>query len=510
MAAEWSLLGRDVEHAREVLAGVPTDLRSGPLAVRLQCEAVRAQLSFMDGDRREGLAAVRRGERVLATHRAGLGSVDAVAASAIHGLRLQLLDLRAAMRTQRPDAVFDALERGRATFSGSGRVRPPDDPRIARLLVSARREIEAARLLGPTTGEELLERQRHLREARRLQEQARARSWHVEGERRPPEPVTSRRLRAALRSPAAGQTVVVSLGMFDDHVVAVRTEGSSQSLHRLVPLADVVERVQRARADFDVLANSFIPAPLRAAARASLQRGLRWLDDALLAPLDVEGDLHLAVRGMLLTVAWSALPSRQGRRTWVNSWVDLRSPVVGERSVDALVVVGPGLDSSVAEADLVSAAWERSTVLKDGDATCAATLEHLRSADVVHLAAHGTHEPGNPLFSSLRLADGPLFAHELDGVDLTGTTVVLSACEVGLSTADTGGEALGLASILLRHGARAVIAAVAPLRDDVAARVMPTLHAGLRAGAPPGQALAAAVAQEEEPVPLVCFGPLVL
>ncbi len=136
-----------------------------------------------------------------------------------------------------------------------------------------------------------------------------------------------------------------------------------------------------------------------------------------------------------------------------------------------------------------------------------------RAADrgVVHLAAHGTHETDNPLFSSLRLADGPLFAHELDGTDLHGVVVVLSACEVGLSTPRIGGESLGLTSVLLRLGARAVIASVAPLRDDVvAARVMPSLHAELRDGAMPGTALARAVADEPEPVPLVCFGPLAL
>jgi hypothetical protein len=55
-----------------------------------------------------------------------------------------------------------------------------------------------------------------------------------------------------------------------------------------------------------------------------------------------------------------------------------------------------------------------------------------------------------------------------------------------------------------------VIAAVAPLRDDVAVRVMPALHTALRDGLRPGRALARAVADEPEPVPLVCFGPLFL
>ena len=38
----------------------------------------------------------------------------------------------------------------------------------------------------------------------------------------------------------------------------------------------------------------------------------------------------------------------------------------------------------------------------------------LSAARLVHLAAHGTHQAENPLFSSIRLADGPIFAYELD------------------------------------------------------------------------------------------------
>jgi len=136
------------------------------------------------------------------------------------------------------------------------------------------------------------------------------------------------------------------------------------------------------------------------------------------------------------------------------------------------------------------------------------TAAAIAGADVVHLAAHGVHEPDNPLFSCVRLADGPLYAHELDGVDLSGAVVVLSACETGRASVRLGGEPLGMTSVLLRLGARAVVSAVAPLRDDVAARVMPHLHAELRAATDPAAALARAVAAESEPVPLVCFGPL--
>jgi hypothetical protein len=509
LAAEWFLAAKDAERAREVLAQVPGRLGRVSLPLRLQHQAVAAQLAFDVGDRQRALRAVRAGQRMLAEHREGLGSVDAVTASAVHGVRLGRVDVAAALRTGRPEALLDAVERGRATVAGSGRVRPPSDPDSAALLTRARQEIESARLLGANPSGERLERRRaHLGEARRLQEAARRRAWQDGGGAATPRPVTARRLRAALNS-AVSATVVADFVIIDEVLMVLRADSSGLDLIRLAPMAQVGERIRRARADLDVLSNSLIPAPMRAAARASLDRGLAWLDRELLAPLDADGDLHVAARDLLLAVPWSSLPSRRGRRTWVNSWIDLQEAGDGPVKRDVVVVAGPGLRAAGQEAEAVAGAWRDARLLVGDDATCAATVERLPSAGVVHLATHGKHETDNPLFSSLRLADGPLFAHELDGVDLRGAVVVLSACEAGLSSVRIGGEPLGLTSVLLRLGARAVVSSVAPLRDDVAARVMPGLHEGLRDGATPGEALARAVALEDEPVPLVCFGPLV-
>lgn len=510
LAAEWLVTAGDVPAAQGVVAQVPGRLDRAPLPVRLQHEAVLAQLAFAAGDRRRGVRAVRRGQSALAEHRARLGSVDAVAASAVNGVRLGNVDVDAALRTRRPGTIFDAVERGRAAFAGTGRVRPPSDPVLADLLAAARREVEAARALGaPSDPSHLARRQDHLRSARRLQDDARRRAWQHGGEAATPLATTERRLRAALAA-TGSDAVVADLVIEGDDVLAVRVSAAGTRLVRLAARATVAEQVRRARADFAVLSNVLIPVPMREAAVGSLTRALTALDDALVVPLEADGDLHLAARDLMLALPWASLPSRRGRRTWANSWVDLRVGEPTRRADEALVVAGPGLRFSGAEAKLVASVWEGTEALTGEQATCSAVRDGLRAAGVVHLAAHGTHETDNPLFSSLRLADGPLFAHELDGIDLHGVVVVLSACEVGLSTPRIGGESLGLTSVLLRLGARAVVASVAPLRDDVAARVMPSLHAELRDGAMPGTALARAVADEPEPVPLVCFGPLVL
>ncbi|GAB2452046.1 CHAT domain-containing protein [Xylanimonas ulmi] len=510
-AAEWSTLAGDLAGARRDLDGVPADLTTAPLAVRVARAAVVARLAYASGERGAGVRAVRQGQRVLAAHR-GLGSVEAVAASGVLAMRLNLVDLEAARATGDGAAVFDALERGRATAAGAARVVPPDDPELAALLGQARSEQRAATALGTSTAPEAARaRRQHLVQVRRLQAAARERSWQVEGQRRLVQPTTARSLRAALRraDEEAGAPVVASYVAMAGSVFVVRLDARGQSLRRLAPLDEVSELAQRAHADLTVVANTLIPAALRDVAHASLARTLARLDALLVAPLEVEGRLHVAARGRLLTLPWSTLPSRVGRCTWVGDRVDVRS---GGRARPGGVVVlaGPGTDGAVGEAAAVAARWPGARLLRGAQATTTAALDAFGRAAVVHLAAHGGHVPDNAMFSSLRLADGPLYAHELDGVDLTGAVVVLSACELGRSTLDVGGEALGFASVLLRHGASAVVAAVAPLRDEAAVRVMPRLHAALREGLRPAAALAAATAPEPEPAPLVCFGPLAL
>jgi CHAT domain-containing protein len=124
------------------------------------------------------------------------------------------------------------------------------------------------------------------------------------------------------------------------------------------------------------------------------------------------------------------------------------------------------------------------------------------------VAAHGVHQPENPLFSSVRMADGPVFAHELDQTHQAPEHVVLSACEVGLATVRPGDEALGLASVLLHLGTRSVIAGVARVGDEVAEQTMAAYHRRLAGGADSAHALAEALVEVDVdvPPPFVNFG----
>ena len=129
--------------------------------------------------------------------------------------------------------------------------------------------------------------------------------------------------------------------------------------------------------------------------------------------------------------------------------------------------------------------------------------------DVVYIASHGIHELESPLCASWRLVDGPLFSHELYSTTRMASCVVLSACEVGLSTWRPGNEALGLTNVLLQLGARSVLAGVARVADDVAAEVMEQIHRLMAGGVDSASALAqaqVAAGRENAAPPFVCFG----
>ena len=256
-----------------------------------------------------------------------------------------------------------------------------------------------------------------------------------------------------------------------------------------------------------VLARPQLPAQLVGAIRASLDRSLAATDAALLAPLQVSGPLVVVSTGVLCQVPWALLSSVAAQPVVVapsaTAWHSAHTrPRSTRRRVVA--IAGPGLADSTAEATEIASYWPHGRSLVGDTATGARVASALSGSRVMHVAAHGVHQTENPLFSWVRLADGPLFAHELDQTAGVPEHVVLSACELGLATVRPGDEALGLTAVLLQLGARSVVAGVARVADDVAAATMIDYHARLRGGADSATALADAVAATS--APFVCFG----
>jgi CHAT domain-containing protein len=128
--------------------------------------------------------------------------------------------------------------------------------------------------------------------------------------------------------------------------------------------------------------------------------------------------------------------------------------------------------------------------------------------DLLHIAAHGKHDAGNPLFSSLQLTDGLWFGHDIARLQRLPRHVVLSSCELGLSTVRWGDETLGMTAAWLHAGTSSVISAVADVNDRAACDVLAGLHSGLASGLLPAAALARAMQlhSSDTPAPFVCFG----
>ena len=115
----------------------------------------------------------------------------------------------------------------------------------------------------------------------------------------------------------------------------------------------------------------------------------------------------------------------------------------------------------------------------------------LEGADVAHVASHGVFRADSPMYSSLRLADGPMCIHDLEGLRSLPTCVVLTACDAGRSAVLAGDELMGTAAALIGLGVGTVIAPVLPVSDAAAARFAIELHRRLAAGDAPAAALGA-------------------
>ena len=122
----------------------------------------------------------------------------------------------------------------------------------------------------------------------------------------------------------------------------------------------------------------------------------------------------------------------------------------------------------------------------------------LADSTLVHVAAHGIHQDESPLFSSVVMGDGPVFAHEFLRSGIAAEHVVLSSCEVGRTHVRAGDEALGLTASLLATGVRSVVAAVGPVGDEDAHAVMSAYHRLLAQGLDVAEALEIASAGVEE------------
>jgi CHAT domain-containing protein/tetratricopeptide (TPR) repeat protein len=300
-------------------------------------------------------------------------------------------------------------------------------------------------------------------------------------------------------------------------------------------------------------------AALRDPLRADVKVLARVVDEQVMEPLRAAlgGAAHLVISpdGNLNLVPFEALVDENGRylveryamsyvtsgrdllrmplaRPWSTAPVIVADPLFDETPVDGIAPPGPrpgvaaergraaaiGAQlSDVYFAPLVATGIEARAIkelfpdaaLFTGRQASKATLEHVRSPRILHIASHGffldadaqAHASENPMLrSGLALTganltasgrgDGILTALEASGLDLWGTRLVtLSACDTGIGEIRNGEGVYGLRRAFVLAGAETLVMSLWPVSDYVARDTMVAYYTGLRAGLGRGDAL---------------------
>ncbi|MBA9004426.1 CHAT domain-containing protein [Thermomonospora cellulosilytica] len=470
-------------------AGEPPPPRHGSAAVRVAAWHVIALHRSAVGDRRGALAAVRAGLRVADEHAAVFGAGELRARAADMSADLAELGLRLA-RTGR--ALLAAEERRRAIARRVTAVRPPADPERAAALTRLR-TAAAEHAAATARGEDTVRLGRRLA---RLEAQVSALV-----RRSPSGGAPARAAGAADVIEALGSRALIELIRVGDELHAVTVAGGRCRRWALGPYRAVVRDAALVRYAVRRLARlGEDDADLRDAAG----RTAAWLPAGLWRT--VEGrELVIAPTGALHGLPWAVLPGLAGRAFTVvpsaTAWV--RAATAAPPDGHVVLAAGPGLPHAQAEISGLADVYPEALVLRGSGAGANAVRHALEGASLAHVAAHGEFREDNALFSHLRLADGPLLAHDLEELSAPPHTVVLSACDTGRTGGGDG--TLGMVGVLLGLGTATVIASVTPVRDDGARVFMTGLHAGLRAGLTPAQAMAR-LPRSAGTLGFLCFG----
>ncbi|MEP6462327.1 MAG: CHAT domain-containing protein, partial [Frankiaceae bacterium] len=431
-------------------------------------------------------AAAMVGLRILDDFRATMVATDLRAR--VSGLRTELVELglRNALHTGRPARVLEWAELGRGRHLLERPARPPADPILTQQLAELRATVQevdehtgSARPAGV-----LLQRQaaleRNIRDHCRRQRGALSMA-------QPACPAPAELSRSL------GAAALVEFAEADQTLHAVTVVAGRTRLYDLGPVAPLRDLVQWLPFALRRLARQPAKPASTAAALALLRSTAGQLDAALLRPLaETLGDrpLVLVPTGILQSMPWALLPSGRGRAITVAPSATLWHAARQRASASGptVVVAGPGLPGALQEAQEI-AALHGVAPLIGPSASVATVADALDGAGLAHVAAHGQVRADNPLFSALRLSDGPLTVYDLERLRRGPDTVVLAACESGRNVVLAGDELLGLSSAFLARDTRQLIASVVPVPDAETAPLMVSFHRELVGGASPAVAL---------------------
>ncbi|MFD6909124.1 CHAT domain-containing protein [Streptomyces sp. NPDC060077] len=475
-------LGWTADAERHLVLAARSRHRGPPLA-RMTGWAAQALRARAAGSPRGVLEAGRRGLDVLDDHRMTLGASELRARATAQGAELAALAQRASLVSGGPRRLLVWSERWRATALSAPPTRPPADPALLSDM-TAYREIaaraEEARMEGrPVPALE--------REQRRLEREIRSRTLHIRGEA----PDGGDRFDVGRLLARLSEDVrLVELAVLDGRVQVLLCGQGRVRRFEAGLLAAAETEAEHVQAGLRRLAHPGAQARLPVVEAAG-----RRLEELLLGPAAAhlgDGPVVIVPPGRLHRVPWALLPSLRERVLSVSpsasSWLRAKetAPPRGGRQV---LVRGPGLATGGAEVPELAGRYGGATVLEHEDATVPRVLAELDGAALAHIAAHGTFRADGPLFSSLRVADGPLIVHDFERLDRSPYRIILSCCDTARFANVGADELLGLVTALLPLGTAGVVACSAPVNDAAVVPLMLALHERLDAGLSLAEAL---------------------
>lgn len=500
-AARLSLAAGNSTRAGALLNTIVDQRGAMSDTLRVQRAYALALLRHEQGDAAGALSAARRALELVERRRSSVASVDMQLGVAATGLPIAQLAVEIAAGAGSASPLLACLESWRAQNVRARPVRPPKDAQLSDALVRLR-HASADAMEARLKGEQMAAAEAAVRKAERevVDRSRRVRPW----------PMAEAGLATtvtALREDLGDATLVELFSVRDDlgAVVLRGTGRHSRSqmrsgrpqLVRLGSLRDALHEVEHLQFALARLADGRGSEAMVAAARSSAESCADRLDMMLLEPLSgLLGDgprvlvpsdgLHAVPWSLLATLATHPLQLVPSVTAWRHA--KRRFDAEGTRRT-TVVVTGPGLEHAQREAAAVANAASSARVFAGGNAAVADVLPALSGARVVHIAAHGRFESGNPMMSSLELADGPLMVYDLEDLDPPPLQVVLAACHSASARMHAGHELLGLAHALLWFGSSGVVATSLPAPDGETAELMSGLHEGLAHGRGVGEAL---------------------
>jgi CHAT domain-containing protein len=179
------------------------------------------------------------------------------------------------------------------------------------------------------------------------------------------------------------------------------------------------------------------------------------------------------------------LPAKRGARR--GDAVVAGNPVFSDIRIGrsgAQVLRLPPLPGAEREAGVVAELLQTRPLI-GREASKAAIVQRAPSADVIHLATHGTAEdvrrdgvPGALVLTATDRDDGLLTTSDLMALQLRADLVVLSACNTGLGSIHSEGV-IGMSRAFLAVGARSVVVSLWSVSDQPTAELMQDFYRSL-------------------------------